>query len=344
MSTPSSTPKTTTTKPSNPSTPATTPARSAIGFLGESSTCTALGLRAIQSAAASQNRPPKVLIHCTNDLSPLLPDGLTHTPDIEQLGAQCFLILLASPPSQLRGWIRALGASLDGSHMLLHAVRGFEPGRQVPMSSVIREETCVRKIGAFVGPSLLLLGNDQPGAAVVASRFAEVINATQQAFSGPGFRVYGNADLAGVEISSVLIGALAVAVGLCMEMNLGSAVVSLLLTRGLAEITRFVKALGGQPQTPFGLSGLGDLMVQRDVDSAEVRLGRALLRTGSLEGAKAELVSSDEIVASVQAVVSLGQKKGVEANILPTVRDLLTGACSPPEAMRRLMTLQQMTE
>jgi glycerol-3-phosphate dehydrogenase (NAD(P)+) len=329
--------------------PTTTPsavksARACVGLVGAPALCVPMGLRAI-AAASAQQRKPRVRIYSPTAPEAALPEGLTYEPELEEMGARCHLILLAMPAAQMREQVRALSGFLDGSHMLLHAVRGFEPGRNIPMSALIREETCVRKVGALVGPSLLLLNGEQPGAAVVASRFAEVISATQQAFSGPTFRVYGNADLEGVEASSVLIGALSVAVGLCAEMDLGPAVESLLLTRGLAEITRFVKAFGGQPHTPFGLSGLGDLMVQREVDSPEVRLGRLLLREGSVEAARSQ--SGDtaaEVVASLRSIVALGQRKGVTAHIIPTVYDLLSGECSPREAMQRLMSLQQMTE
>jgi glycerol-3-phosphate dehydrogenase (NAD(P)+) len=332
--------------------------RAAIGIAGDATLCAVIAHRAVAAAAATQ-RKPLVLLHCPDDPSrddpardtsppdPAqdLPAGVTRAPDLAALGARCHLIVLAVSPSQARAQVRALGAALDGSHLLLHAVRGFEPGRHIPISAVIREETCVRKVGALVGPSLLLQDATRPGAAVVASRFAEVIGAAQQALSSPMFRVYGNADLEGVEVSSVLISALSVAMGLCAEMTLGPAVESLLLTRGLAEITRLVKALGGQPQTPFGLSGLGDLIVQRDVNSPEVRLGRLLLRAGSLEAARAQVGAlADEVAASLQAIVAAGARKGVAAHIIPTVHDLLNGTCDPPEAMRRLMSLQQMIE
>ena len=96
-----------------------------------------------------------------------------------------------------------------------------------------------------------------PTAVVVASSAAEVARCVQEAFSGPSFRLYTNADPVGVEVGAALKNVIAIGAGICEGLGLGHNPTAALITRGLAEITRLAIAMGGQAKTLAGLAGLG---------------------------------------------------------------------------------------
>jgi glycerol-3-phosphate dehydrogenase (NAD(P)+) len=273
-----------------------------------------------------------------------IAEGVRATADLGEITRACHLVLLAVSASEVRAAIRALGDTLDGSHLVVHAVRGLEPGTLSPPSRIVREETCARKVGALLGPARgdeLLAG--KPSAAVVASRFPEVIAATQEALADSALRIYSNSDLAGVEAAGAAAGILAVAVGICLELQFGPATLALLVTRGLAEMARLCAAVGGKPETAFGLAGLGDVLVQRESDSRDVRAGRLLAHGLRREAIEAELGSIDAFEA-VRTFRDLSLRRGVEARTTAAVHGLLYEGWPMAEALERLKRLEQIPE
>lgn len=264
--------------------------------------------------------------------------------DLAEVVASCHTLIIACEASQIRSWANRLGGHLDGSHVVLHAVRGVEPGTLKRATRVLREETCVRKVGALAGPALVeeLLAN-RPNAFVCASRYPEVVAQARQAFAGPMVRVYASRDLAGVEIASAASAVAAVGVGIALELNLGPATLAILATRGAAEIARVVAAAGGDPSAAWGLAGLGELLALRESNSLEVRAGRILAGGGTPADVERKLGRLDAISAA-GSFAALAAHYHVEAHIAGAVTAMLAGKMTPQQAMAALMTLQQMAE
>ena len=144
------------------------------------------------------------------------------TADLARVGRECRLILLVVPSQSLRAVTGALGDHLDGGHVLVHGVKGFEQGTFKRMTTIIREETCVRKIGVLSGPNLAReVAEGQPSATVIASKYPEVIDASRAVLAGPTFRVYGNADVVGTEVGGALKNILAIASGMAFGLGFG---------------------------------------------------------------------------------------------------------------------------
>src|SRR5690606_17195252 len=139
-------------------------------------------------------------------------------------------VIVALPVVEMREVMRALGETLDGSQIVLHAVRGLEPKTFATPSQIIREETLTRKLGALLGPALVeeLLAA-RPNAAVVASVFPEVVRAAREALVSPSLRVYSNTDVVGVEAAAAASNIMALAVGIALELSLGPATLSVLM-------------------------------------------------------------------------------------------------------------------
>lgn len=273
-----------------------------------------------------------------------LHDGVQVTTHLAEVCGKCDLLLLACGVPELRPLVSVLGEHVDGAHAVVHAIRGREPDSLASPSWVLRHETCVRQVGALLGPvqvDALLAGH--PGAAVVASPFPAVIKATQRALAGDSLRVYGSRDLAGVEAAASAAAVLAMAIGVALELNLGATTLATLTVRGGAEMARVCVAAGGKAETAFGLAGLGDLLVRRETESREVKAGR-MLAQGRDEAAIRKALGDLDAIDGAHGFCAIPGVEVVEARIVGTIDDMLRGRLDVSGALERLMGLAQMAE
>jgi glycerol-3-phosphate dehydrogenase (NAD(P)+) len=252
------------------------------------------------------------------------------------------LIFLAVPSRHVREIARDMGAHLDGSHLVVHVSRGLVGDELMTLTRVVRNVTPARRVGVLAGPlSAEALAEDRPSGGVVGTRFPEITDAVREAIGGPSLRLYSTDDVVGVEVASAMVGLLAVCTGFAQGMGLGPSTLAIMGTRGLAEAARVGVALEADERTFHGLSGVGDLMAAISGDDRpELRLGRALGEGKSLEEAAKLAGANIEGVAIAHQVVRFGESRGLSAPISAAIADVLSGECSPKEAVGRLMTRQ----
>ncbi len=200
------------------------------------------------------------------------------------------LLVLAVPASKVKPLLKSLVGILRPEQAIVHAIGSFAPiegaGRQtmLPVSELIKRETPVTQIGALAGPGLAEdLEEDIPVAMVAGSASPDVGAMLYQALHGPHVRVYVSSDLIGVEVARALVGVYAFAIGVAEAMELGPAVRSLLIARGVAEMGRIAAAFGGQEKTMLGPAGLGELVVATERRGApDFQLGKLIGKGASL--------------------------------------------------------------
>ncbi len=185
---------------------------------------------------------------------------------LPSLASGADLVVIATPMAALRGHLTALrGIKVPMAWLC----KGFEAeiaqGSKAfcLLSHEIQAQLAPEMIaGALSGPSFAIeVARGQPTALVAASHHASLREALVNAFHGPSLRVYANDDIIGVEVGGAVKNVLAIATGLCDGLHLGLNARAALITRGLAEMTRFGLALGAKADTFMGLSGLGDLVL-----------------------------------------------------------------------------------
>ncbi|MFT7581338.1 MAG: glycerol-3-phosphate dehydrogenase (NAD(P)+) [Myxococcota bacterium] len=269
----------------------------------------------------------------------LIDDHVVATGDLQEAAEFAELIIVAIPSSHFRTVANRLGAFVRGDQVLLSATKGFEVEHLTRMSDVLREETCARKVGAISGPNLAdEIMNNKPAATVVASRFDEVIDKASTLLAGPTLRVYGNHDIVGVELFGALKNIVAIAAGISAGMDLGSNSQAMLITRGLAEISRFAEANGAKGMTALGLAGIGDLMATCSSPlSRNHTLGRKLAEGKSLEQARAEMHKVSEGVNTTLAVHRHAHRLGVDMPITGGVYKLLFEGATASAVLADLM-------
>jgi len=181
--------------------------------------------------------------------------------------------------------------------------------------------------------------SDLPTALVLAGRRGADWVPWRERLAGPALRVYTNDDLVGVEIASAFKNVIAIASGICDGLALGDNSRGAVMTRGLAELARLARALGGRLETCYGLSGIGDMITtctsrySRNRNFGE-EIGRGVRDPQAVLAASLQVV---EGVAMTQAALKLGLKLGVELPITQAVHDVLFSGKPPVVAMRELM-------
>jgi glycerol-3-phosphate dehydrogenase (NAD(P)+) len=270
-----------------------------------------------------------------------LSDALVATTDLAGGVRNARIVLVVVPSKSFRHVAREIGETLNGDQILIHATKGIEPDSFKRMSQILREETCARKIGVLSGPNLAReIMATHPAGALVASRYDEVVAATQEAFAGGWLRVYGGRDVVGTEVGGSFKNIVALAAGVADGLGLGDNTKALLVTRGLSEMAQFGVAMGANPFTFGGLAGIGDLMATcASPLSRNHQVGERLAKNESLEGILASMAHVSEGVPTTRAVHAFAVARGLDLPIVAAVHRILYEATSAGEAVEGLMAL-----
>jgi glycerol-3-phosphate dehydrogenase (NAD(P)+) len=193
-----------------------------------------------------------------------LPDNLELTSDIEQAALGGELIVLAIPSHAMRQILKQFKSALKSNIYFISLTKGLENHSSMTMSQVLQDELGVNssKIAVLSGPNHAEeVARDVPSATVIAATDSNLAKTLQNIFMAASFRVYTNSDVLGVELGGAIKNVIAVAVGVSDGLGFGDNTKASLMTRGLAEMTRFGIEMGANPFTFSGLSGIGDLIV-----------------------------------------------------------------------------------
>jgi glycerol-3-phosphate dehydrogenase (NAD(P)+) len=288
--------------------------------------------------AAAAARTGKVsLVHSRRALDGTLPRGVTQARELRELAGRARLIVLAVPSHTARDIARQLGDVIDGSHYVVHGIRGLAGDADlITIGDILREETPARRIGALGGPVLPdELAAGKPSVMVCGSAYPEVNDALREAFMTPSLRLYATDDLRGLEWASALVGCLAIGVGYAQAVGLGPGLIAALIARGVTEASKIAGAAGGEERTLLGLAGYGDLLASVEQhERPEVKVGRALAQGKKLEHALREAGLRVEAVELIPRVIAWADKHKVSVPVFTALaRGVL--AARPPEAIIR---------
>lgn len=218
--------------------------------------------------------------------------------------------------------------------------KGFEFDTLYTLDEVLEEEMPNAKIAALSGPSHaeeVCIGI--PTALVIASKHEEVLKEIRDTFISETVRVYTTNDVKGVELGGALKNIIAFCAGAAAALNLGDNSFAALITRGLAEICRLGVAIGGQRETFYGLTGLGDLIVTCLSEHSRNRRAGKLIGSGkTLEETRKEVGMVIESIDNIEVAYKLAKKHNIETPIINTVYDVLYNNLDPKEAVKILMT------
>ncbi|MEX0658687.1 MAG: NAD(P)H-dependent glycerol-3-phosphate dehydrogenase [Egibacteraceae bacterium] len=252
-----------------------------------------------------------------------LPARLRATADPEEALAGAEMVVMAMPSHALREGLNAWSGLARTDAIYLSLIKGIELGSRQRASQVIREsfDLPIERVVVLSGPNLAKeCARRLPSATVAAGVEPTVVRQVQAMSHTDYFRVYTNPDLVGVEIGGAVKNPLALAAGMADGMGFGDNTKAMLVTRGLAEMTRLGVAYGGNPLTFSGLAGMGDLVATcMSPQSRNRHVGEALGRGGSIEDIIADMNMVAEGVKSSKAIAQIAREHGVEMPIVEHV-------------------------
>ncbi|MGH7235548.1 MAG: NAD(P)H-dependent glycerol-3-phosphate dehydrogenase [Nitrospiraceae bacterium] len=271
-----------------------------------------------------------------------LPTSLSPTSSLGEALQDRELLVFAVPSHAARAVLRQIGPLLSGPIPLVSATKGIEEGTLQLMSQVLRETLppgMHRSLAFLSGPSFAAeVSRGQPTAVVLAGEDVELVRRLQAMLMTPFFRVYAGTDLIGVQLGGALKNVMAVAAGVVDGLGLGHDARAALITRGLAEMVRLGTAMGADPRTFYGLSGVGDLVLTcTGALSRNHTVGLRLGKGHRLQEVLTETHTVAEGVRTSRAALGLADRFGVEMPIVREVCAVLFEGKSPQQAVTDLM-------
>ncbi|MDD2234000.1 MAG: NAD(P)H-dependent glycerol-3-phosphate dehydrogenase [Desulfitobacteriaceae bacterium] len=284
-------------------------------------------MKAIQGSRRNEQYLPGIV----------LPDNLEISSDLTKLAAE--MVILSVPSQSVRAAACLLKPYLRPGTILVNTAKGLEEGTQMRLSQVIAAVLPDFPVTVLSGPSHAEeVVRDMPTTVVAAAADLQIARKVQDLVMTPLFRIYTNPDIIGVELGGALKNVIALCTGIASGLGLGDNTKAALMTRGLAEITRLGVALGGNPLTFAGLSGLGDLIVTcTSVHSRNWRAGAALGKGKPLDEVLQEVGMVVEGVRTTRIVYELGRSQGISMPISEKAYEVLFEQKNPHLAVRELM-------
>jgi glycerol-3-phosphate dehydrogenase (NAD(P)+) len=264
-----------------------------------------------------------------------LPGQVRVSADLPVVLQKAALVLAATPVAGLREVLSKVKLPLvwlckgfeEGSGLLPHEIAAQTMGEQA-------------RCGALSGPSFAAeVARGLPCALTLASKDAAFAREAAAMLHGGRMRIYYSSDLVGVEVAGAVKNVMAIAAGISDGLGLGLNARAALITRGLAEMARLGTALGGAPETFFGLAGAGDLILTATGElSRNRRVGLELAQGRPLADILAHLGHVAEGVRSAKEVARLARAEGVDMPVSDAVNAVLDGKLAPAKAVELLLS------
>ncbi len=271
-----------------------------------------------------------------------LPAGLVATGSIVDGCRGASLVVCSVPTVAVRGVWQQAGLALDDGAYVMSATKGIENGTLKTVSQIL-EEVVPSKAHARLcylsGPSFAIeMAKRLPTAVTIAAKDEAAAAHVQNIISTDYFRAYTTTDVIGVELGGALKNVVAIASGAAAGLGFGQNTLAALITRGLAEISRLAVKLGAQPQTLFGLAGMGDLVLTcTSPTSRNYTVGLQLGQGKKLEHILRDLGEVAEGVNTARSVKDLAAREGVDLPIADAVYRLLFEHTDPKDEVIGLM-------
>lgn len=276
-----------------------------------------------------------------------LPATLMFEMDLEKALMHCKHVMISVPSVAFSETLLNIKPFLADDIPISWATKGL-----TPQTGQFLHDTAIELLGTqhalavVSGPSFAAeVAAGLPTALTVASRDAEFAKALASILHGATLRAYTTNDVLGVQVGGTVKNVLAIAAGICDGLGYGANARAALLTRGMAEIMRFANVLGAQPETMFGLSGVGDLILTcTDNQSRNRQLGLAIGSGLTVDEAILKVGKTVEGMHAAREVLLRAQQVGIEMPIVEQVCKILFEGYDPRKSVQALLCREQKAE
>jgi glycerol-3-phosphate dehydrogenase (NAD(P)+) len=273
----------------------------------------------------------------------VLHPQLQATVDLQAAVRGADLIFVAVPSKSCREVAAEMARWIEPGAMVISTTKGIEADGFRLMSQVLEEELAGNPIGVLSGPNLAKeIAAGQLTGTVIASHEPELNTTVQALLHSATFRVYSSQDMYGVELGGALKNVYAIMAGLGAALGMGENTIGMLLTRSLAEMSRFAVSLGADPMTFLGLAGVGDLIVTCSSPlSRNYRVGYALGKGQALDDILDELGQVAEGINTLRLLKAEADHRDIYMPLVTGLYAILYERRSLDEVLGGLMLAEQ---
>ncbi len=267
-----------------------------------------------------------------------LHDQLRATADLERAVSHAELLIVGVPTSAVRSTLEAAKPWIRPWIPIVSLAKGLEQGTLLRMTEVIAEVVPGRPVAALTGPNIareIMAG--QAAASVIATEDLAVAKAIQVVLSRGVFRIYTNHDVIGCELGGAMKNVVAIACGIAQGLGVGDNTRSMVMTRGLAELSRLGVAMGGEAATFAGLAGMGDLIATcLSPHSRNRTVGEQLGAGKSLDEITSQMNMVAEGLKTAATAHELASRYGVAMPVHEEIYRVVSGTIPAAMAYRGL--------
>ncbi|MEM8486823.1 MAG: NAD(P)H-dependent glycerol-3-phosphate dehydrogenase [Bacteroidota bacterium] len=271
-----------------------------------------------------------------------IPERVEITSDLQSAVREAGMWIFATPSQTIRNVAEQVAHAATADTIMVSVAKGVENETLLLSSEVLSQVLPAAdpaKIGVLYGPSHAEeLGRGLPTTIVAAASSEETARKIQEVFTTSRLRVYVNTDIVGVQIAGSVKNVMAIAAGISDGVGFGDNAKAAIVTRGMAEIRRLGTAMGARPETFFGLSGIGDLVVTCMSGLSRNRyFGEQIGKGKSLREVLDEMNMVAEGVRTTQSIIALARRYNIEMPISEAVHAILFEGKKPLDAVNELM-------
>ena len=275
-----------------------------------------------------------------------IPEAVEITSDLKQAVSGKKVLVMVVPSRCMRETAELLKECVAPGTYVISAAKGIEDETLFTMTDILEQVLPQTDVAVLSGPSHAEeVAKLLPTTCVIGAHTEETARFLQELFMGPMFRVYISSDMLGIALGGALKNVIALAAGIADGMGYGDNAKAALITRGSVEIGRLGIRMGGKPETFFGLTGIGDLIVTcASMHSRNRRAGILLGQGYTMKEAMKEVNMVVEGVYSAKAAMALARKYDTELPIIEQVNQILFEGKDPKKVVADLMLRDKKTE
>ncbi len=267
-----------------------------------------------------------------------IAEAVRASDSLEEVVRTADVVVMGVPSLGMREVLKQVAGFIRPWVPVVSLAKGLERGSHLRMTQVVQEILPDHPTGVLTGPNLakeIMAG--YAAASVIAFERPEIARQLQAVFHSGVFRVYTNHDVRGCELGGALKNVIAIATGMGDGLGVGDNTRSAVITRGLAELTRLGVAMGGEPATFSGLTGMGDLIATcTSRQSRNRHVGEELGQGRTLDEIVAAMNQVAEGVKTTRVVMELGAVHEVDLPIASEVHGVLYEGRTARDAYRGL--------
>ena len=271
-----------------------------------------------------------------------LSNNISASEDLETVTKGVQYILVATPSLIFEKIVARLEPFIDSSSSVISCTKGIQPKPFRTMTDIIDHHLghiIGDKIGALSGPNLAKeIADNKIAGTVIASKNSNLTLEMKSMLSSGTFKVFSSEDIQGVELAGALKNIYAICCGIAHAKQVGENALGFIVTRSMAEMSRFAVAKGANPITFLGLAGMGDLMATCTSKlSRNFQLGELIAQDLSLEDAKNKVGQVAEGARTLQVVFAEAEKMNISMPIVKSLHDILFSNSSSDQLIQDLL-------